>query len=228
MRGSTASHRTSLRPLRYAGWGSFHIRHNRSAVIFAVSCAMSMDSELQKHYALLLGIGSPWEVKRGVEAWRKAGGDRTGLAMGSRGQMPGMRSGMFGSRLCAPERTWRHQHDAICHVDPSPDTSCGLSRARGQDDAGSPGRHRRDGSLCSSNLASDVLLASASISPTCELLGIGWEAAHEIMRRAVERGLERRQLEGLEVSGNGRKELSAWTFLHHVVNPIWRSRGCWT
>src|ERR1035438_8350451 len=24
---------------------------------------MSMDSELQKHYALLLGIGSPWEVK---------------------------------------------------------------------------------------------------------------------------------------------------------------------
>ena len=24
---------------------------------------MNMDSELQKHYALLLGIGSPWEVK---------------------------------------------------------------------------------------------------------------------------------------------------------------------
>ena len=24
---------------------------------------MSMDGELQKHYALLLGIGSPWEVK---------------------------------------------------------------------------------------------------------------------------------------------------------------------
>ena len=24
---------------------------------------MSMDHELQKHYALLLGIGSPWEVK---------------------------------------------------------------------------------------------------------------------------------------------------------------------
>ena len=24
---------------------------------------MSMDTELQKHYALLLGIGSPWEVK---------------------------------------------------------------------------------------------------------------------------------------------------------------------
>jgi hypothetical protein len=24
---------------------------------------MSMDTELQKYYALLLGIGSPWEVK---------------------------------------------------------------------------------------------------------------------------------------------------------------------
>jgi hypothetical protein len=24
---------------------------------------MNMDSERQKHYALLLGVGSPWEVK---------------------------------------------------------------------------------------------------------------------------------------------------------------------
>ena len=24
---------------------------------------MSMDTELQKHYALLLGVNSPWEVK---------------------------------------------------------------------------------------------------------------------------------------------------------------------
>jgi transposase len=53
--------------------------------------------------------------------------------------------------------------------------------------------------------AVDVLLASASVSQACELLGIGWEAAHEIMRRAVERGLERRQLEGFKHLGMDEK-----------------------
>jgi transposase len=50
-----------------------------------------------------------------------------------------------------------------------------------------------------------VLLASASVSQACELLGIGWDTAQEIMRRAVERGLERRQLEGLRHLGMDEK-----------------------
>src|SRR5437762_9379041 len=33
------------------------------ARVLEASWAMSMDGELQKHYAQLLGIGSPWEVK---------------------------------------------------------------------------------------------------------------------------------------------------------------------
>ena len=35
--------------------------------------------------------------------------------------------------------------------------------------------------------AVEVLLASASVSQACELLGIGWETAHEMMGR-VESG----------------------------------------
>ena len=53
--------------------------------------------------------------------------------------------------------------------------------------------------------AVEVLLACASVSQACELLGIGWETAHEIMRRAVERGLERRQLERLKHLGMDEK-----------------------
>ena len=53
--------------------------------------------------------------------------------------------------------------------------------------------------------AVEVLLASASVSQACELLGIGWETAHEMMRRAVERGLERRQLEALKHLGMDEK-----------------------
>ena len=53
--------------------------------------------------------------------------------------------------------------------------------------------------------AVDVLLASGSVSQGCALMGIGWETAQEIMRRAVERGLERRQLEGLKHLGMDEK-----------------------
>jgi transposase len=53
--------------------------------------------------------------------------------------------------------------------------------------------------------AVDVLLASASVTQACTLMGIGWDAAHEIMHRAVERGLERRELEGLRHLGMDEK-----------------------
>ena len=53
--------------------------------------------------------------------------------------------------------------------------------------------------------AVEVLLASANITQACELLGIGWDTAQEIMRRAVERGLERRQLEDLKHLGMDEK-----------------------
>ena len=46
-------------PLRYAGRGAFGERSLAWNGPFCRLCAMSMDSELQKHYALLLGIGSP-------------------------------------------------------------------------------------------------------------------------------------------------------------------------
>jgi len=39
------------------------------------------------------------------------------------------------------------------------------------------------------------------VSQACVLLGIGWDTAQEIMRRAVQRGLERRQLERLKYLG---------------------------
>ena len=53
--------------------------------------------------------------------------------------------------------------------------------------------------------AVDVLRASATVSQACELLRISWDTAHEIMRRAVERGLERRQLEDLKHLGMDEK-----------------------
>ena len=69
---------------------------------------MSMDNELQKHYALLLGIGSPWEVKAvALKLSEKRVEIELDWQWGSDAKCPEC------GRACsihdrAPERTWRH------------------------------------------------------------------------------------------------------------------------
>jgi transposase len=69
---------------------------------------MSMDTELQKHYALLLGIGSPWEVKT-VEL--KLGAKKVEIELswqwGQDARCPEC-DRACSIHDCAPERTWRH------------------------------------------------------------------------------------------------------------------------
>ena len=61
--------------------------------------------------------------------------------------------------------------------------------------------------------AVEVLRACASVKPACGLLGIGWDAAHEMMKRAVARGLERRQLDQLKYLGLDEKSFKRGTAL---------------
>jgi transposase len=46
-------------------------------------------------------------------------------------------------------------------------------------------------------LAIKVLQAAANVKKAAELLGLSWDAVHSIIKRAVDRGLERRKLEGI-------------------------------
>jgi transposase len=167
---------------------------------------MSMDSELQKHYALLLGIGSPWEVK-GVELKleQKQVEIELGWQWGAAAKCPecGRECSIHD---CAPERTWRHldtmQFSTLIRAR-TPRANCpehGV-KTMAVPWAAPQGRF----TLLFERFAVEVLLASATVSQACELLGISWDAAHEIMRRAVERGLERRQLEGLKHLGMDEK-----------------------
>jgi transposase len=167
---------------------------------------MSMDTELQKHYGLLLGVKSPWEVKT-VELSIK---DQKveielGWQWGADAQCP--ECGRACSiHDCAPERTWRHldtmQFATLIRAR-TPRANCPEHGVKTMQVpwAAPQGRF----TLLFERFAVDVLLASASVSQACELLGIGWETAHEMMRRAVERGLERRQLEGLRHLGMDEK-----------------------
>lgn len=167
---------------------------------------MSMDSELQKHYALLLGIGSPWAVKN-VEL--KLGEKRVEIELcwqwGAAARCPecGRECSIHD---CAPERTWRHldtmQFTTLIRARmPRSDCPEHGVKTMAVPWAAPQGRF----TLLFERFAVEVLLASASVSQACELLGLSWDSAQEIMRRAVERGLERRQLDELKHLGMDEK-----------------------
>jgi len=163
---------------------------------------MSMDSELQKHYALLLGLGSPWEVKDvALKLAEKKVEIELGWQWGADAKCPecGRECSLHDS---APERTWRHldtmQFITVIRAR-TPRANCpehGV-KTMAVPWAAPQGRF----TLHFERFAVEVLLACANVQAGCELLGIGWETAHEIMKRAVARGLERRQLDQLKHLG---------------------------
>jgi len=189
-------------PLRYAG--------QRFRLVPGAICGslfgMSMDSELQKHYAQLLGIGSPWEVK-GVELKLEARRVEIELSWhwGAAAKCPEC-ARECSIHDCAPERTWRHldtmQFTTLIRAR-TPRSDCPEHGVKTMQVpwAAPQGRF----TLLFERFAVEVLLASGSISQACELLGISWDTAQEIMRRAVERGLERRRLEELKHLGMDEK-----------------------
>jgi transposase len=167
---------------------------------------MSMDSELQKHYALLLGVGSPWEVKTvdlNLEA--KKVEIELGWQWGAAAKCPecGRECSIHD---CAPERTWRHldtmQFMTLIRTR-TPRADCPEHGVKTMQVAWAAPQGRF--TLLFERFAVEVLLASASVSQACALLGLSWDTAQEIMRRAVQRGLERRQLDRLKYLGMDEK-----------------------
>jgi transposase len=168
--------------------------------------AMNLDGELQKHYAQLLGIGSPWEVKNvELNLQAKEVVIELGWQWGAAARCPecGRECSIHD---CAPERTWRHldtmQFTTLIRAR-TPRSACPAHGVKTIQVpwAAPQGRF----TLLFERFAVEVLLASASVSQACELMGISWDTAQEIMRRAVERGLARRQLEDLKHLGMDEK-----------------------
>jgi transposase len=193
-------------PLRHAAGARLANRGWRTTGGFWQAWAMSMDGELQKHYALLLGIGSPWEVKTvDLKLLEKQVVIELGWQWGAAAKCPecGRECSIHD---CAAERTWRHldtmQFTTLIRAR-TPRSECPQHGVKTMQVPWAVPQGRF--TLLFERFAVDVLLASASVSQACELLGIGWDTAHEMMRRAVERGLTRRQLEGLKYLGMDEK-----------------------
>ena len=125
----------------------------------------------------------------------------------------------------APERTWRHldtmQFATLIRArTPRADCPEHGVKTMAVPWAAPQGRF----TLLYERFALDVLRASASVSQACELLGIGWETAHEIMRRAVERGLDRRQLETLKHLGMDEKSFGRGQSYITLLTDLEQSR----
>jgi transposase len=199
----SASRRTPLRCRSAAPGWCFWVGRGRAGW---QAGGMSMDNELQKHYAALLGIGSPWRVKT-VEL--KLAEKKVEIELDWQWGQPA-KCAECGAKCsihdCAPERTWRHLDTMqfttlITARVPRSDCATHGVKTMAVPWAAPHGRF----TLLFERFAVEVLLASASVSQACALLGIGWESAHEIMRRAVERGVSRRQLEAIKHLGMDEK-----------------------
>jgi len=68
--------------------------------------------------------------------------------------------------------------------------------------------------------AIEVLLACRSVSAAAELLGLSWDQLQAIMERAVERGLERRELEGLRHVGMDEKSFAKGQSYVSLLNDL--------
>lgn len=157
-----------------------------------------LHNELHRHYGLLLGIKSPWGVS-GVKL--DLAGKRVEIGL-EWAQGQGVSCAQCG-RECtmadhAPERTWRHldtmQFETLIRAR-VPRSNCPEHGVKTISVPwAEPGSRF---TLLFEQFAVDVILACRSLTQACDLLGLDWDAVQRIMDRAVRRGLQRRELEGL-------------------------------
>ena len=72
--------------------------------------------------------------------------------------------------------------------------------------------------------AIEVLLACRSVSAAAELLGLSWDELQTIMERAVQRGLERREWEGLRHVGTDEKSFGKGQSYVSLLTNLDRAR----
>jgi transposase len=160
------------------------------------------ENELQKHYRLLLGIQSPWQVKNvKLELSDKRVEIELAWTEGAKAQCPvcGQDCSLYDY---APERTWRHldtmQFETILRARvPRVDCASDGVKTIAVPWAEPGGRFSR----LFERFAIAVLLCARSVKQAAGLLGLSWDEMDHILRRAVERGLSRRELEALRHVG---------------------------
>jgi transposase len=168
-----------------------------------------MNETTTAHYHSLLGLDRNWKVTSVVFLPEKMMVDIHIEFCGESLHCPKCQA-VCSQADMAPERTWRHldtmQFETRIHasVPRSKCQDCGvLTVAVPWAD-----KHSRF-TLLFEQVAISVLEACSSVSAAAKLLRLDWDAAHAIMKRAVNRGLARRDLETVEHVGIDEKSFGS-------------------
>jgi transposase len=167
---------------------------------------MEISQELRQHYAILLGLLPPWvvtQVELNVAAKR--------VEIDVRWPPDQYVACPICQQLCTvhdhrAERQWRHldtmqfQTIVTSRVPRSECPDHGVKTI----DVPWAGPHSRF-TLLFERFAIDVMLAAKSLTNAATLLGVSWDQLQQIQARAVERGLLRRDLQGLQYVGMDEK-----------------------
>lgn len=167
-------------------------------------------NELRNHYGLLLGIEQPWQVEEvNLELESRKVELLLVWSPGQKARCPVCAQECSLYDL-APERTWRHldtmQFETIIRAR-TPRVECPTDGVKTIPVpwAEPHGRFTR----LFEKLAIDVLLCARSIKAAAALLNLSWDEVDHILRRAVKRGLSRRQFEGLSHVGIDEKSFGS-------------------
>ena len=211
-------------PLRSAGWRLWeklvrgHRRGQVGRMIFS-------ENELQQHYRLLLGVASPWQVKHvKLELDEKRMEIELAWTEGAKAKCPvcGQDCTLYDY---APERTWRHldtmQFETILRARvPRADCTTDGVKTVAVPWAEPGGRFTR----LFERFAIDVLLSARSVKAAAGLLGLSWDEVDHILRRAVARGLSRRELEALTHLGIDEKSFRSGPSYIALLTDLKRRR----
>ena len=158
-------------------------------------------SDLSIHYNLLLGLTPPWSVASVALSVESKCVDIHVERSAGPVQCPEC------GKSCsiadhAPTRTWRHldtmRFETRLHASvPRSDCSnCGIKTAT----IPWAGKHSRF-TWSFEAFAIEVLTACSTLGAAANLLGLSWDCVHGIMKRAVGRGMERRETEPISTVG---------------------------
>lgn len=180
-----------------------------------------MSEDLKTHYGQLLGLESPWEV---TSVDLKMEERRVDIALthtrGSRVNCPEC------SEKCAvhdhsPERTWRHldtmqfETRLKAKVPRSDCSECGVKTV----EVPWAGKHGRF-TLMFEAFAIAVLRGASNVKAACKLLNIHWSTADTIMKRAVERGMAKRDDEPIKHLGIDEKSFRSGHRYVSLLNDL--------
>jgi len=156
---------------------------------------------LKSHYSQLLGLDKRWEVVS-IELSVSAKSLTISLEYRGQGGVCPECKAECGLKDHAPERTWRHldtmQFETIlkARIPRANCATCGVKTM-----SVPWGEKYSRFTLMFEAFAIEVLQCAGSVKAAAALLGLSWEATHEIMKHAVERGLVKRDLEGIRYVG---------------------------